>query len=101
MNLRLHPAGTPAPSADEIREALLAEGFIPSFWDAEPGASYPDYIHSKDEIVWAVSGRAMIKVGNETDELGPGDRVLIPAQTYHTVQVIGDEKLEFFAALKK
>lgn len=89
------------PGEEETRRRLEEEGYLPTLWDASPGMVYPDYVHSREEIVWVISGTARLRVGEEECELWPGDRVWVPARTLHTLEVTGDKPLVFFAALRR
>ncbi|MBI2190989.1 MAG: cupin domain-containing protein [Planctomycetes bacterium] len=85
---------------EAIRKTLEAEGFVPTWWDAPPGTIYPGTVHARDEVLWIVSGRARVAIGAGQRELGPGDRVDIPAGVRHGLEVLGGEVLVFYAALQ-
>ena len=50
------------------------------------------HVHSRtEEIYFIISGRARMRVGDESREVGAGDLILTPLHTAHSFQVIGDE----------
>lgn len=68
-------------------------------WSLLPvGASFRKHLHEDmDEVFVIVKGAAKIKVGDEQDELGAGDAVLIPAMTPHVMTNSGSVELEYLA----
>ena len=67
----------------------------------EPGTHYKDFIHDVDEIVWILRGDARVDVGGESVALSGGDRVLVPRNTRHSLEVLGRQTLYWLAAFKK
>lgn len=56
------------------------------------GMAVPPHYHAAhNEVFFVMAGRTEWTVGGETQVVGPGDLVYVPAGTVHTVKVIGDE----------
>jgi mannose-6-phosphate isomerase-like protein (cupin superfamily) len=53
-----------------------------------------------DQIAMVLSGRAIYRVGDVENEMGPGSIVLIPVGVWHSIDPVGDEivqNLDVFA----
>ena len=73
-----------------VRNQSLAEATLP------PGASTEEHRHLlSEEIYYVLSGRGQMTIAHETRDVGPGDGVLIPNTTPHTLANTGDEPLVF------
>jgi len=48
------------------------------------------HFHVYDEYWVFVEGKAKVRCGEETDEVGPGDMVYTPAGTKHQIQALTD-----------
>ena len=77
------------PSLEALREALAGEGVQISEWVDPPGAVYPVHILAYLQIHWVVRGRLRIGFPESGEEftLGPGDRLDIPAEMPHWIDV--------------
>jgi mannose-6-phosphate isomerase-like protein (cupin superfamily) len=61
-----------------------------------PGAETEEHRHPQaEEIYYVLRGRGLISVEGERREVGPGDAILIPPGTRHTIRNIGREPLVF------
>jgi mannose-6-phosphate isomerase-like protein (cupin superfamily) len=68
----------------------LAEATLP------PGASTAPHAHPHtEEIYYILRGAGRMTLGAEQQEVGPGDGVLIPPGTRHTIRNIGAAPLVF------
>jgi mannose-6-phosphate isomerase-like protein (cupin superfamily) len=68
----------------------LAEATLP------PGAATEAHRHPQsEEIYYILRGAGRITLGAEQQEVGPGDGILIPPGTRHTMRNIGAESLVF------
>ena len=68
----------------------LAEATLP------PGARTEPHVHPRtEEIYYILRGAGRMTVGAERQEVGPGDGILIPPGTCHTIQNVGQEPLVF------
>jgi quercetin dioxygenase-like cupin family protein len=74
-----------APSEEALRKQMQAEGLSPQGWSNEPGDEYAVHSHSYTKILYCVRGsiRFMLPDRGEALDLGPGDRMVLPAGTRH------------------
>lgn len=86
---------------ESLEQQLQSEGFDAYQWSGRPGGAYLDYIHSDDEVVCVLSGTADVKVADENDTLKRGDRVDVPANTYHSLTVTSTEPLVVLTGMRK
>lgn len=73
----------------ELRDMLQREGKHTAWWSDVPGTKSGEQARHWPETRWVVSGYLRVRVGAETFDLGPGDRLDLPADTPHTTEVIG------------
>jgi quercetin dioxygenase-like cupin family protein len=85
-----------------LRYSLEGEGFECFQWVDRPGVYYGLHKHPEAQSHWIVSGKIEIHVKDGgTFQLGPGDRDFMPAETYHSARVIGDEPVVYLIGIKK
>jgi phosphoglycolate phosphatase len=77
--------------AAPVDEAAVARnwsrrGFSCQLWVDPPGQEWNDFVHSTRELVTVVAGRLEFALGGRKLELGPGDELLIPSNTRHSVK---------------
>ncbi|MEN6450326.1 MAG: cupin domain-containing protein [Thermoguttaceae bacterium] len=73
-----------------IRNQTLAEARLPS------GASTTAHHHVKtEEIYYVLDGNGLMRVGEETAAVGPGDAIAIPPGMSHTIRNTGSCMLRF------
>ncbi len=89
-----------APNPAMLRHELEKEGFRVMHWRDSPGASYGMHKHAEEQSHWVISGKMEITVGNLFFELSAGDRDHMPAETYHTARVVGDEPVVYLIGEK-
>ncbi len=77
------------PSLEALRTALTGEGFQTSEWADPPGTVYPVHTHGYPEVRWVVHGHLRIGFPESGEEfiLKPGDRLDVPADAPHWVDV--------------
>jgi mannose-6-phosphate isomerase-like protein (cupin superfamily) len=51
--------------------------------------------HAEEQVGYILSGRAVVRIGSEEKELGPGEGYLVPTGVHHTFRVVGEEALEY------
>jgi len=56
-----------------------------------PGHSVPTHSHPHEQIGMVYSGRAILRIGEEEREVGPGGFYCIPAGVPHSDTCLGDE----------
>ena len=86
---------------EDLKQQLRSEGFDPYQWSGRPGGAYLDYIHSDDEVVCVLSGTAEAKVADEQGTVKRGDRIDVPANTYHSLTVTSAEPLVVLTGMRK
>ena len=86
------------PDAETLEQSLRERGLDPFRQTDRAGAYYPEHTHPHDEIRWMVRGRLRLGVGGKVSELGPGDRLELPANTPHWAEVVGDEDALYVCA---
>lgn len=79
------------PNPAMLRLELEAEGFRVMNWCDMPDVIYGMHKHESEQSHWVISGSIEITVANVPHLLSAGDRDRMPASTYHTARVIGDE----------
>ena len=72
-----------------LRRVLEREGMVTAWWSDLPGARMSEHEHAFPETRWVVEGYLRITAGAETVDLGPGDRLDLPPNLPHTIEVLG------------
>ena len=72
-----------------LRRALEREGMTTAWWSDVPGTHVATHAHDFLEARWVLSGFLRVQVGEETWDLGPGDRLDLPPGTPHALEVVG------------
>jgi mannose-6-phosphate isomerase-like protein (cupin superfamily) len=72
-----------------LRRALEGEGMVTAWWSDVPGTQVPVHAHAFPETRWVLEGYLRVTAGSDAVELGPGDRLDLPAGTQHTTEVVG------------
>lgn len=94
-------SNTHAPNPAMLRHVLVSEGYSVYQWCDQPNAVYGEHKHSTDQSHWIISGALELtieKIGTFT--LKAGDRDFMPANTYHSARVIGDEPVVYLIGEK-
>ena len=71
-----------------VEKQSLAEATLP-----KGGATERHYHKVSEEFYFLLEGRALMEIDGESQEVEPGDAVLIPAGTWH--QITGIEETRF------
>ena len=82
-------AATGALQLSTLRAALEREGMITAWWSDVPGTTIPTHTHHFPETRWVLSGFLRVTAAEQVIELGPGDRLDLPAGTPHSSEVMG------------
>jgi quercetin dioxygenase-like cupin family protein len=72
-----------------LRRTLEAEGMVTAWWSDMPGTAVPVHAHDFPETRWVLSGFLGVTVADDAVQLGPGDRLDLPAGAAHATQVVG------------
>ena len=97
----LRSAGVEADSLFEpqmrVRSNLLASGeHIQLLWvKFDPDGNYPIHSHPHEQISVMLQGRMRLTVGDEVDEVGPGDMWYAPANVSHGGEPLGEDPVVF------
>ena len=62
---------------------------VTAWWSDVPGTQYETHTHPFAESRWVLSGYLRVTVDGVATELGPGDRLDVPAEMPHSTEVIG------------
>lgn len=84
MEITRWQAGVP-PGESELRGQMMAEGLSPQGWSNGPGDEYGVHSHSYTKVLYCVRGGIRFTLPDEDEniDLGPGDRMVLPAGTRH------------------
>lgn len=90
-----------APNAAMLRFTLVSEGYRVFQWGDRPEAIYVLHKHAEDQTHWVISGALEITIdGGENYVLEAGDRDFLPANTYHSARVVGEESVVYLVGEK-
>ena len=85
------------------RQVLIGDDLSPHFairrFVMDPGGGMPLHTNTMDHGQYVLTGRAMIRIGDETVEVAAGDSVHIPARVPHSYRVEGTERFEFLCVV--
>ena len=91
-----------APNPAMLRHSMTAEGYQVFHWSDEPGMEYGSHMHGEDQSHWIISGSLELSVqGVGVFVLEPGDRDFMPAGTYHSARVIGEQPVMYLIGAKR
>lgn len=74
------------PDRAAISRSFRERGFSCDLWVDPCGQVWRDFVHDVDELLLVVSGLLAIELPERQVRLQPGDELLIPAGTRHTVR---------------
>ena len=82
-------SGAAAPSERSLQVLMQDEGLIPYAWSNAPFDKYAPHRHDYDKVIYVVTGSIVFGLPDEGRkmELGPGDRMELPAGTVHDAVV--------------
>lgn len=83
-----------------LREKLEARGYRVSRYVYPPGTAFPDHTHGVDKIDAVFAGRFRITLAGEEAVLEPGDCIMVPRGMVHSAEVVGDEPVVSFDAVR-
>lgn len=71
---------------DTITREWHARGFSCDVWIDPPGQTWEDFVHDVDELVMVLEGDVEFGIGGQVHRPTPGEELLIPARTNHSVR---------------
>lgn len=86
-------------SEDEILHIIKREGFNPLKFYNDPHYEYYLHSHPETKLLAFLKGTMTLKIGTETYECHPGDKVIVPGNILHEAKA-GAAGCEFFWAEK-
>jgi quercetin dioxygenase-like cupin family protein len=79
-------------SERRLRRAMEHEGFEVVVYAYRSGTTFDWHVHGEEKCDAVVEGAFRIEIeGGETFDLGPGDRLYVPAGARHRAEVTGRE----------
>ncbi len=72
-----------------MMRALELEGYDVLVYTYRPGTVFPEHEHPRPKCDAVVEGTLRITAAGQTFDLGPGDRLYLPAATRHAAEVVG------------
>lgn len=89
------------PNPAMLRHIMVTEGFTAYQWGDSPGSIHPMHKHANDQSHWIISGSIEFNVERYgTVILQAGDRDFMPAGTYHSARVLGEEHVTYLVGEK-
>ena len=76
-------------SQQAVATDWLARGFSCDLWVDPPGQCWEDFVHPVDELLQLMEGRIEVEIAGQVFRPEPGEELLIPAGTNHSVRNIG------------
>lgn len=86
------------PGQDQIRLFFEREGLVPEKEVYQPKEKVAKHQHPLDEIRMVCSGQIIFNIAGNQLLLRPGDRIVIPSNTWHSKKVQGDEPCVSFCS---
>lgn len=88
------------PTLDELQKILKAEGRECEIYSDSPGMKYGRHKHDFEDFVVIVSGKMTLGTDTGAWTMNPGDRIDLPAHTFHWAEVVGKEEVKYLSAAK-
>jgi len=76
-------------SEKRLMGVMEREGYEVAAYAYRAGTVFPPHQHAQDKCDGVLEGVLRVTVGEAVYDLGPGDRLSLPAGTRHSAQVIG------------
>ena len=70
---------------------LEFEGYEVLVYTYRARTAFPEHEHAQDKCDGVLEGLLRVTVGGAIYDLGPGDRLYLPAGTRHAAQVVGEK----------
>ena len=88
------------PELKELKEMLAKEGLESELYSDPPGMKYGRHKHDFDDFIVIVTGKMMLSTDIAEWTLKPGDRLDLPANTFHRAEMVGKEEVKYLSAAK-
>lgn len=79
-------------NAEEIAQSWYERGYRCELWEDRPGHQWADRVHDTDEIFMVVEGDLELEMNGEKLRPQPGEELMIPARTHHTIRNVGETR---------
>ena len=90
-----------APNAANLQWQMEREGFRVFRWCDRPEAIFALHKHNEDQSHWVISGSLELMIENiGTYVLEAGDRDFLPAHSWHSARVLGEEPVIYLVGEK-
>jgi quercetin dioxygenase-like cupin family protein len=90
------------PNPAMLRSILAREGYAVSQWCDQPETFYGVHKHIEDQSHWVISGSLELQILNgDIHVLSAGDRDFMPAHTYHSARVLGEEPVLYLVGIRR
>lgn len=76
-------------SETRMMSLIEHEGYEVAQYAYRPGTLFPPHQHAQDKCDGVIEGVLRVTVGANIYDLGPGDRLYLPAGTRHSAEVVG------------
>ncbi len=78
------------PLSEKRMMGLLEhDGYEVAVTTYRAGTVFPEHAHAQDKCDGVLEGVLRVTIAETSFDLGPGDRLFIPAGTRHSAQVVG------------
>ena len=91
---------TKKPTLEELRKGLRNEGLECELYSDKPKVKYGRHKHDFDDFIVIVTGKMKLATDTQFWILKPGDRLNLPANTYHTAEMLGTQEVHYLSALR-
>jgi quercetin dioxygenase-like cupin family protein len=88
------------PTLEELQHMLDAQGLQYELYSDRPGTKYGRHKHPFDDFIVIVRGKMKLIIGAQEWLMKPGDRLDLPANTFHSAEMIGKDEVQYLAAAK-
>jgi quercetin dioxygenase-like cupin family protein len=88
------------PELEELKTMLRQEGLVSELYSDRPGTKYGRHKHDFDDFIVIVSGKMKLSTDQHEWTLKPGDRIDLPANTFHRAEMMGKEEVRYLSAAK-
>jgi quercetin dioxygenase-like cupin family protein len=87
-------------SEEALRRKLETLGYTVTRYAYPPGTRFPDHAHAEDKIDAVLSGRFRMTMEGKEAVLEAGDCLWVPRGTVHCAEVVGNETVVSFDAVR-